>query len=283
MALKRNKWYSELRKNAIIEKKTNDHIKHVKITDKETDKIRYERWIVQYNKGLLTTKMTYDNEQEAIEYNEKCKNYLKEQYLQNALEKSKVRKPILEYPENLLYLLGIENTAQNYYEKMIPNFTENYEKASEYLTPREKDIIAYRLKENKTFDEIGKIIGCTRERIRQIEKRALHKLKGRVRFLTNEVADYELVKEQEYKKLKEQMSYEVALQIVSEHKEQERKKLIINAPLSVRAKNCLLRYNIVFVDELKTIDYDDLIKMRNLGKKTYKEIIDFCEKLREQC
>ena len=45
------------------------------------------------------------------------------------------------------------------------------------LTKREKEILRLRYKEGKTLAEIGQVYGVTRERIRQIEAKALHKIR----------------------------------------------------------------------------------------------------------
>lgn len=45
------------------------------------------------------------------------------------------------------------------------------------LDPREREIITLRYFENKTLDEVSRIIGRTRERVRQIQNQALAKLK----------------------------------------------------------------------------------------------------------
>jgi RNA polymerase primary sigma factor len=49
------------------------------------------------------------------------------------------------------------------------------------LSPRERTIIIYRFglngKEQKTLDEVGEIVGLSRERVRQIENRILKKIR----------------------------------------------------------------------------------------------------------
>jgi len=53
-----------------------------------------------------------------------------------------------------------------------------FEKALERLTPREQQILNDRRlgEKPKTLEELGKIFGVSRERIRQIEVKALNKL-----------------------------------------------------------------------------------------------------------
>ena len=47
----------------------------------------------------------------------------------------------------------------------------------EVLDPREREIITMRFFENKTLDEVSRLIGRTRERVRQIQNQALSKLR----------------------------------------------------------------------------------------------------------
>ncbi|MFA5637928.1 MAG: DNA-directed RNA polymerase subunit alpha C-terminal domain-containing protein [Anaerovoracaceae bacterium] len=50
---------------------------------------------------------------------------------------------------------------------------------------------------------------------------------------------------------------------------------ISNLPLSERAKNCLMRAGIMSTEELFFLDEENLLKIRNLGTKTAKEIMSF--------
>ena len=63
----------------------------------------------------------------------------------------------------------------------------NYKKIIAYgtafscLSPREQNILAIRFGEKKTLEEVGKEFGVTRERIRQIETKALTRLSEAVK------------------------------------------------------------------------------------------------------
>lgn len=61
------------------------------------------------------------------------------------------------------------------------NLTEEIEKILETLRPREKDVLKLRFGLNdgnkRTLEEIGQLFGVSRERVRQIETRALNKLR----------------------------------------------------------------------------------------------------------
>lgn len=50
-------------------------------------------------------------------------------------------------------------------------------KALSVLSPREQDIIRMRFTDQMTYEEVGKAIGVTRERVRQIESKALEKIR----------------------------------------------------------------------------------------------------------
>ena len=77
-----------------------------------------------------------------------------------------------EYPRNLLIDLGIDEAD------IIPNMnTDGLGYALATLTERERKILFMRYAEGKTHKEIGESFGVTRERIRQVETKAIEKLR----------------------------------------------------------------------------------------------------------
>ncbi len=80
-------------------------------------------------------------------------------------------------------LTADDDTEQSAFEMLRK---EDLEKALGELRPREKDVLMlhYGLidDEEKTLEEVGKRFGVTRERIRQIETKALYKLSHRSQF-----------------------------------------------------------------------------------------------------
>ena len=62
------------------------------------------------------------------------------------------------------------------------------------LTEREQNVIIQRFKECRTYEDIGKDYNVTRERIRQLEAKALHKLRHptRMKFLKHGIKGWYL-------------------------------------------------------------------------------------------
>jgi RNA polymerase primary sigma factor len=79
--------------------------------------------------------------------------------------------------EGLISIFGTEDIERDLYEEELRNIIKSL---LDKLTQRERDILVFRFgldgNEPKTLDEIGKILGISRERVRQIEKKALKRL-----------------------------------------------------------------------------------------------------------
>jgi len=108
------------------------------------------------------------------------------------------------------------------------------------FTDRELDTIKYRIFEQKTLEETAKIFGVTRERIRQIESKALRKFRFYAQI----------------------------------EKQQKNDSDIINLDLSVRTYNVLRRARINSIEELSTKTLDDLRSVRMMNEEGIKEIVD---------
>lgn len=182
--------------------------------------------------------------------------------------------------------------------------TNGLNHALESLTEREQDVLRKRYKENKTLDEIGNEFGLTRERIRQIEKRSIAKLRhpSRKNFILHGYignvelkelkAKEELLNERE-KTIKERedklaealehlveirASVDLGMSTAEVRKAVELGTSIENMDLSVRSYNCLKRSGINTINELVYRCENDwgleLLKVRNLGRKSLQEILD---------
>lgn len=204
-----------------------------------------------------------------------------------------------EYPENICRDLKI--TIDNYpdtYDDIVNAFDKRFSALNIY-TDREMRIFNLRYKEYKTLDEIAAEIGVTRERIRQILAKAVRKLMRPVVFnrLIEQETKLEMLNAQETARiraeLKEEMSLDVAMDIVAEKFGFESKEAleefihnggkygndkldmtIDELDLCVREHNCLRRARINTVGELVSLSIDDLMKIRNLGHKSLRGIME---------
>lgn len=196
------------------------------------------------------------------------------------LEIVKIDLGIKEYPYNLIEALKFD------VESVIRHFEERLESACENLTEREKFVIEQLYKEQKTLEETGKEINVSRERIRQISAKALRKLKYREKYFElGEDANPEVAlqrKINEYiEENKASLDYETAKAFIEEYEPKyknsdyfKKKIPIEELNFSVRTYNCLKRRCINTLDEIIELTMNDLMKIRNLGRISLKEIID---------
>ena len=73
----------------------------------------------------------------------------------------------------------LEKVLKDYYKeekKIRRKIITRFNKLNKVLNPRELKILQLRYKNKLTFEKIGKKFGVSRERIRQVETRALNKL-----------------------------------------------------------------------------------------------------------
>lgn len=197
------------------------------------------------------------------------------------LQEVEVQLDFKEYPENLINALNFD------FVEVEQHFEERLQKLIEkgVITPREEMVLFAIYKDNKTLEQTGKILGVTRERIRQVQYKALKKLMRWERYF--EVGDYfskEQLAKQEYQKYLEEKhkewDYESAKSFIVAYErgltDEKIKSLEIpieELDLSVRSYNCLRRAGIRTIKELSKKTKDDLFKIRNMGKKTAKEIM----------
>ena len=157
------------------------------------------------------------------------------------------------------------------------------------LTEREKQVISLRYEHMLILDECGKKFGVTRERIRQIERKAMRKLWHPVKrrnYILLEYSALEQYKNQmdivlmQNKILEDRLSeYESIDQITEEEENAPETVIFANIKideleLSVRTYNCLVRKGYTTIGRLMNVSREDLMHIRNLGRKSYNELID---------
>lgn len=161
------------------------------------------------------------------------------------------------------------------------------------LKETERKVILYRYEDGLTFDEIGKLLCLTSSRIRQIEIKAIRKLRyaggwmwlGKDRVISVKEIQKQIendiaiaTKHQVIQKLDDRL---VTLRkIINDSIKETTAEYIRSHPdlpieglsFSVRTFNCLIRAGIRTISDLKNCSADDLSKIRNFGRKSLNEI-----------
>lgn len=150
---------------------------------------------------------------------------------------------------------------------------------SDFLTDRERKVLELRYKTGMDLKETGKVFGVTRERIRQVEAKALRKLRH-PRLSRNYRLDtmkryIEAENEVSRLKLENIRLRDLIPDDVQNPPEPEPVKDvdIEDLELSVRSYNCLKRAGINKLSQLRGVTTNDLIRVRNLGRKSMEEVI----------
>jgi DNA-binding CsgD family transcriptional regulator len=160
------------------------------------------------------------------------------------------------------------------------------------LSEREADVLRRRYQDKLTLKEVGQIQEVTPERIRQLEAKALQKLRRPSRvnmFLAIPLTEHQTLSA-EHQKLNRQYellarALEIAVERPSEPEITELAKMVNvkSTPLeeldfSVRTYNCLRRAGINTLGEIVSKTSDELAKIRNLGRHSLNEIVMTLEK-----
>lgn len=170
------------------------------------------------------------------------------------------------------------------------------------LTQRERNVLQHRFVEHESLHETGKHFGVTQERIRQIEAKALRKLRRPVCQDVLKKGVYQWMMEAAHE-MAEQIAEERARamfvdwqrqylddwkamtdnsrmveEAVAEQEDGINSKTIEELDLSVRSFNCLKRKGLNTVGQIREAAKDPVWyrKVRNLGRKSYEEI---CRKM----
>lgn len=197
----------------------------------------------------------------------------------------------LEYPLNLIYAI-FDDEADGIIENAdtISDFNGSVEYVLHTLSERERTVLKYRFVDLMTYEEVGKLYNITRERIRQVEAKALRKLRhpSRAKYLKCGVSGIiENIRTDYFNKFADlenklieliNLNTKTASRIVCgaeiRRKHTPTDLEIEDMDLSVRAYNCLKRTGIDNLQQLAKLSYDDLARIRNLGRKCVGEIIE---------
>ena len=194
------------------------------------------------------------------------------------IEREQRKKEVKQYPKNLLRaIIGERNIETIGFNSDISIVGERLEKMLDTLFPREKDALLFRFRDNMTQLQVGDIFGVTRERARQIEAKALRKLRHPTRWAF--IKDGIDIKAEKIK----------ALEFAKSEKEQKIQNLqfekigIEHLGFSVRAFNCLYRARYRTLKDLILATDEDLRNIRNAGPHTVNEIKNKIAPYRKEC
>lgn len=188
--------------------------------------------------------------------------------------------------------------------KEIPvDCDETFEYVIKTLPKREQLVLKERYIGCLILDDVAAHFNITRERVRQIEAKAIRRLRtpNRWKYIKYGKTAYENFIKMREKAIEEASvseyvsKIEAAAQNMVDHNDIEALKVLRTEidnyihkenplndegievlDLSVRSYNCLKRANITNLKDLSRITYSQLMKIRNLGRKSFYEILDKC-------
>ena len=192
-----------------------------------------------------------------------------------------------EYPYNLLEgMLNIYHYESKFsemlllnYKDIVVNIDNNWYYVCDTLTPREALFITLYYRDNKTYKEIAKEYGITKERVRQIINKGLRRIAhpSRIRLLAipkeklNEYKTFNDQIDEEIAKLKREL-HQIKIDGVNYITNTTKSTSIEELDFSTRTYNALKRAKINTLDDLISHTVEDISRIRNLGRKSLKEI-----------
>lgn len=190
-------------------------------------------------------------------------------------------------PQTEAQLERLEDAKERVYKVYIPKLL----KSLGDLTDREQNVLYMRFNNNMTLEQVGKQFGVTRDRIRQIEAKALRKLRHprHAKHWLMDTMDKaeEAMKERDRLKLENmELNHKLANVYASlglkEKAEEAAGKVdpeivkdlkVDELELSVRSYNCLKRAGYNRLSDFNGKTMDNFMKIRNLGRKSLEEIL----------
>lgn len=192
------------------------------------------------------------------------------------------------YPYNLIPLINGEDDESDiraweednkvYYS---PRLIE--EVMTQHLTERENKVLQMRYEWGMTLEEVGSELGATRERIRQIEAKAIRKMRTRKRDIMcapaidyrKELSDNEVLRNQ-VNYLQSELDRIRGISTL-QREEADKKRSVMETSidaldLSCRAYNCCKRAGINTLGDLSMKTLNEMYRVRNLGRRSLQEI-----------
>lgn len=204
------------------------------------------------------------------------------------------------FPYNVI--LNIFGSSANYivlecmndYKKEIEYTTRVYNALGTLKDERMIRIILMRVINHLTYEEMAKVFGVTRERIRQIEAKGYRILRhpSRAKRILHGILYYEkkayedlqatIAKQEEFYKAQiAELTGDDPSEVPNDQRELDQQYVdsrlqlsIQDLDLSVRSYNCLARADIKTVEDIVCMTEQDLMRVRNLGRKSFEEVVN---------
>lgn len=183
------------------------------------------------------------------------------------------------YPLNLLHSIHPEQP-----ERITDDIQAGLEYILTTLSDREQEIIRLRFRERRTRADIGEEFCITQERVRQIEAKALRKLRlpNRYQFIRVGLMGFiRQVRDESHKAGYEkgyEEGYKTGMEDAANGKTYRGVTAKITAlpidalKLSIRAYNCLLRLGCKTIGDCMVLKKEQILNVRNFGVKSRNEI-----------
>lgn len=175
---------------------------------------------------------------------------------------SDIQKQSVEYPFciRLIAMLSLKISQKVEYVGSKSELVNRVNECLNILTEREKQVLIMRYMYLWSLSVCGKNIGVTRERIRQIEAKALFKLRS-------SCFDY-ILKGKPISNIAEMKNGEEIY--------------IETLGLSTRSYNCLKRAGYNTLEDISNLNAQDIFRLRNVGAKTAMEIMSAITSLKRE-
>lgn len=199
------------------------------------------------------------------------------------------------FPWNLALavIMWLDKDPTEHYDGLMRVYAPGLIEAIGTLTEREQHVLMRRYRDGATLEQVGQELGVLRERTRQIEGKALRKLRHPARREMYELvtrAEYHQLRQDywellgRYERVKEEAMdealrnmYDAEGQISEVKREitaQQMAMPITELELSVRSCNCLKRAGLKTVGDLVSMPLGKLERVRNFGRKSCEEVLD---------
>lgn len=164
----------------------------------------------------------------------------------------------LPYPLNLL--IDAYQASERQYPELDSDRYAGLNHLLGELDERQRDIIQMKYVEKRTWEEIARVYGLTRERVRQLGMKAVNAIGARLEY----VEDGYMVASGEMDK-RAKARYDVAAVKRRQEVERTREWNLDDLDLSVRTLNCLRRNGVYTVEDMMSTPEADMRKWHGFG------------------